>query len=71
MTGKSAFASLGRCIGFLFIAFEIIVRQGIIVSVGGDMFNVTALQLSDWLIIIGSTSFVLWAGETIRLFRKK
>ena len=69
MTGKSAFASLGKCIGFLFIAFVIIIGQMIIVSLGGEMFNVTTLQPLDWIIITGITSIVLWIGETTRLIR--
>jgi Ca2+-transporting ATPase len=67
MTGKSAFASLGQCQGFLMIALVIIVGQWLIVTVGREMFNVTALQLTDWAIIIGSTSVVLWIGEIRRL----
>jgi len=70
MTGKTAFASIGKCIGFLFIALVIIIGQLIIVSIGGEMFNVTSLQLTDWIIIIGSTSIVLWIGEITRLMKK-
>ncbi|MDR3269605.1 MAG: calcium-translocating P-type ATPase, PMCA-type [Tannerella sp.] len=68
MTGKSAFAALGQCKGFLSIAFVIIVGQWIIVTIGGEMFNVTMLHPKDWAIIIGSTSIVLWIGEIRRLF---
>jgi len=67
MTGKSAFASVGDCKGFLSIALVIIGGQWLIVSIGGEMFNVTALKLVDWAIIIGSTSLVLWIGEIRRL----
>jgi len=67
MTGKSAFASLDDCKGFLFIALVIIFGQWLIVSIGGEMFNVVALQLKDWAIIIGCTSTVLWIGEIQRL----
>ena len=70
MTGKSAFASLRKSNGFLFVALVIIIGQWLIVSVGGEMFTVTALHLLDWAIIIGSTSVVLWIGEIIRLFKK-
>jgi Ca2+-transporting ATPase len=71
MTGKSAFASLGSCTGFLSIALVIIVGQWLIVSIGGEMFNVTALEFTDWAIIIGSTSVVLWIGEIWRLLSRK
>ena len=69
MTGKSALVSLHQCKGFLFIALVIIVGQWLIVTAGGEMFNVTALHSTDWVIIIGSTSIVLWIGEVRRLFR--
>jgi Ca2+-transporting ATPase len=68
MTGKSAFRSLNKCGGFLLIAVVILVGQWIIVTLGGEMFNVVTLKLSDWGIIIASTSVVLWVGEIKRLF---
>ena len=67
MTGKSAFSLLNQCKGFLFIAFVIIIGQWLIVTIGGEMFNVTALQHTDWMIIICCTSAVLWVGELFRL----
>ncbi len=70
MTGKSAFARISECKGFMFIAFVIFVGQILIVEIGGQMFNVTHLNIPDWLIIIISTSAVLWIGELIRLFKK-
>ena len=68
-TGRSAFHFKG-CGGFLFIALVILLGQILIVSIGGEFFNVTPLRLSDWAIIIGSTSLVLWIGEFFRLFKK-
>ena len=70
MSGKSAFASLEQCKGFLFIALVIIVGQWLIVTAGREMFNVTPLHPTDWIIIIGSTSIVLWIGEIRRFIRK-
>ena len=70
MAGQSALASLAQCKGFLFIALVILLGQGLIVTIGGEMFNVTALKLVDWGIIIGATSLVLWVNELARLFRK-
>lgn len=69
-TGRSAFHLKG-CKGFGFIALLIFVGQIIIVQCGGRMFNVTPLSLSDWLIIVTSTSVVLWIGELFRLFNKR
>ena len=68
-TGRSAFHLRG-CHGFLFIAAVILVGQVLIVSFGGRFFNIVPLSVTDWLIIIGITSFVLWTGEVVRLFIK-
>ena len=68
-TGRSAFHFKGAG-GFVTIALAILVGQVAIVTVGGEFFNVTPLRIEDWLIIIGSTSLVLWIGELLRLFRK-
>lgn len=70
MTGKSSFASIGSCSGFLLIAAVILIGQWLIVTIGGQMFNVTPLHPTDWGIIIGITSFVLWVGEIGRLCKK-
>ncbi len=68
-TGRSAFHFKG-CGGFLLIAFMILIGQILIVESGGRFFNVVPLSFTDWAIIIGSTSLVLWIGEIARLFRK-
>ncbi|MEY8722643.1 calcium-translocating P-type ATPase, PMCA-type [Bacteroides stercorirosoris] len=68
-TGCSAFNFKG-CSGFGLIAFIIVIGQILIVSVGGEMFSVVPISLMDWIIIIVSTSLVLWIGELIRLIRK-
>ena len=69
LTGQSAF-HFKHCQSFLLILFLILIGQVVIVSIGGQMFSVTPLSLQDWLILIGSTSVVLWIGELVRLFRK-
>lgn len=68
-TGRSALRLRG-CRGFLFIVACIFVGQVLIVQFGGGLFNVVPLRLSDWLVIIGSTSLVLWAGEISRLIKR-
>ena len=68
-TGRSAFHFRG-CAGFEFIAFVILLGQILIVTLGGEFFTVVPLKLVDWVIIIGSTSMVLWVGELVRLFKK-
>lgn len=65
-TGRSAF-HFKNCGGFLLIALFIFGGQVLIVSLGGEFFNVTPIKFSDWLIIIGVTSLVLWIGELMRL----
>ena len=70
MTGKSVFAVLNKCGGFLAIAIVIVVGQWLIVTTGGEMFNVVPLKLLDWIIIIGVTSIVLWIGEIMRYLKK-
>ena len=68
-TGRSAFHFRG-CAGFEFIALVILLGQILIVTVGGEFLTVVPLKLVDWVIIIGSTSMVLWVGELVRLFKK-
>lgn len=70
-TGKSAFNGLLHDTGFITVALLIIIGQFFIVTFGGDVFRTVALPWQDWLLIIGSTSLVLWIGEIFRLFGKK
>lgn len=68
-TGRSAF-HFKDCEGFGLIALLILFGQILIVTIGGEFFNVVPLKAIDWVIIIGGTSLVLWIGELLRLFRK-
>ncbi|HCC51588.1 MAG TPA: hypothetical protein DEQ30_05605 [Porphyromonadaceae bacterium] len=61
---------LSQCKGFLAIALVILAGQWLIVTIGGEMFNVVPLKWEDWGIIIGVTSLVLWVGEIVRVFKK-
>ena len=70
MSGKSAFSTLRKSGGFLAVAAVILAGQWLIVTVGGEMFNVVPLKLVDWGIIIGITSLVLWGGEIIKVLKK-
>lgn len=73
-TGRSAFHFKG-CGEFLLIAAAILFGQIAIVQLVGainpDFFNAVPLGVTDWLIIVGSTSLVLWIGELIRLFSRR
>lgn len=63
---ESAFASLGNNWNFLAIAAVIFVGQILMVQFGGQIFRTVPLSLKDWLLIISSTSVVLWIGEIWR-----
>ena len=69
-TGRSAFAEIGKSQGFIMIAAAIIIGQIVITTFGGAMFSVTPLLLTDWCLIIGATSLVLWIGELLRLIKR-
>ena len=71
MTGESAFKGLFADTSFLFVCGVILIGQFLIVTFGGEMFNVEPLTAKSWGIIIASTSLVLWIGEAIRLFCRK
>ena len=68
-TGKSAL-DLKGCSGFGLTALIIVVGQIIIITFGGQFFSVAPIAITDWIIIIGVTSIVLWIGELWRLIRK-
>ncbi len=70
-TGQSAFHNINKCMGLLATSSLILIGQILIVTFGGEAFRTVPLSMMDWLVIIGSTSFVLWIGELIRLIRRK
>ena len=66
MTGHSAFHGLftkNIAKGFCLTLAMILVGQILIVTFGGDMFEVVPLSVSDWLRIMASTSVILFVGE--------
>ena len=70
LTGRSAFHGLLSDRGFLLVSLLIVLGQVLIVSLGGQMFQVCPLSLTDWALIIGGTSVILWAGELVRAFQR-
>ena len=71
MTGRSAFKGLfakSAASGFLLTLAIIFVGQILIVSFGGEMFEVVRITLGDWMRIVFGTSIILWFGELGRLF---
>ncbi len=69
-TGRSAL-HLKDCGGFLLTTVLILFGQILIVTLGGRFFSVVPLRFTDWVIIIASTSIVLWIGEFLRLFHSR
>ena len=69
-SNHSAFRYLLKDRGMLLVLLLILVGQWFIVTFGGEMFRTVPLPLSEWGIIIASTSVVLWAGELWRLMKR-
>lgn len=69
-TRKSAFKGLSNSYGFMIVALAIILGQFIIVTFGGNVFRTVSLSVSEWLIIMSSTSLVLWFGEVYRAIKR-
>ena len=69
-SGKSSFI-LSGCKGFVLIASVILVGQVLIVNIGQQFFNVVPISLTDWAVIIGSTSLVALVDEAIRFLGTK
>ena len=69
-TGRSAFHFKG-CQGFIAIAAVIFLGQVAMLYVPGfnSMFNCVPLSMTDFWIIVGSSSFVMWIGELIRAIK--
>lgn len=70
MSHHTAFRHLLKDKGMILVLVLVLVGQWIIVTFGGEMFRTTPLSLHEWLLIIGSTSVVLWAGELWRTFKR-
>ena len=66
-TNRSALCGIFSDRAFLGVLLLIIGGQWLIVTFGGEMFRTVPLSLTEWLYIIGGTSFVLWIGELWRL----
>ena len=70
MSHRTAFRHFLKDKGMILVLVLVLVGQWIIVTFGGEMFRTTPLSLHEWLLIIGSTSVVLWAGELWRAFKR-
>ena len=76
MTSDSAFKDISwnNTRWFIVIASVILFGQILMTQIPGlqSMFNVAdgGIKVMDWVLIISSTSFVLWIGEFIRMVKK-
>ena len=69
-TTDSAFKGISKSYGMELIVLAILIGQFLIVQFGGAVFRTTPLDLVTWVIIIASTSLVLWIGEAIRFIQR-
>lgn len=70
MSHHTAFRHFLKDRGMILVLVLVLVGQWIIVTFGGEMFRTTPLSLHEWLLIIDSTSVVLWVGELWRTFKR-
>ncbi|MCR4764666.1 MAG: calcium-translocating P-type ATPase, PMCA-type [Bacteroidaceae bacterium] len=67
---ESAFKNLHHSQGLMGVALLILVGQILIVTFGGEVFRTEPLHITEWFIILGATSCVLWVGEIDRLIKR-
>ena len=67
----STFRRLYADRGLLLVLLLILAGQWLIVTFGGRMFRTVPLSFTEWLVIIGATSVVMWVGEVWRRLRPK
>lgn len=69
-TTDSAFKGLSKSYGMELIMLAILGGQFLIVQFGGAVFRTEPLNWQTWLIIIATSSLVLWIGEIVRLVQR-
>ena len=67
---RTAFRHFLKDKGMILVLALVLVGQWLIVTFGGEMFRTVPLSLTEWLVIIGATSIVLWVGEIWRAFKR-
>lgn len=70
-SNHSAFRYLYRNQGLLIVLVMIMIGQWLIVEYGGEMFRTDGMNWREWLVVIASTSVVMWIGELWRLAKRK
>jgi Ca2+-transporting ATPase len=69
-TTDSAFKGLSKSYGMELVVLAILGGQFCIVQFGGYIFRTEPLNFQTWVVIIATSSLVLWIGEIIRLVRR-
>lgn len=69
-SNRTAFRYFLKDKGMILVLALVLVGQWLIVTFGGEMFRTVPLSLTEWLVIIGATSIVLWVGEIWRAFKR-
>ena len=69
-SNRTAFRHFMQDKGMILVLALVLVGQWLIVTFGGEMFRTVPLSLTEWLVIIGSTSVVLWVGELWRAVKR-
>lgn len=69
-SNRTAFRHFLKDKGMILVLALVLVGQWLIVTFGGEMFRTVPLSLTEWLVIIGATSIVLWVGEIWRVFKR-
>lgn len=70
-SNHSAFRYIYRNQGLLIVLVMIMIGQWLIVEYGGEMFRTDGMIWHEWLVVIASTSVVMWIGELWRLAKRK
>ncbi len=65
-SNHSAFRHFLQDKGMILVLAIILFGQWIIVTFGGEMFRTVPLSFTEWIVIVASTSVVLWVGELWR-----
>ena len=68
-SNRTAFRYFLKDKGMILVLALVLVGQWLIVTFGGEMFRTVPLSLTEWLVIIGATSIILWVGEIWRAFK--
>ncbi len=68
---QSAIIGLTKCKGLLLVLSIILAGQILIVEFGGKVFRTVPLDLQTWVVLIVTSSAVLWISEIFRFVQRK